>query len=405
MALYKLNFSYWVTTLFFSISPWIVFNARLGYETTFGFVVFSTGAYFLFAALEKPKNLITATLFFSIASYISYNQRLLGPIFLVAYVILFRKIFLIKENIKIVFISVVVGLITQIPNLTIINTQAFWTKSNQFSINYFWTLLTYLSPKTLFYENPDIDLQHTIPKLSVMYNFLAIPYMVGVYHLTRKLKDQRYKFLLAYGALTVIPPVFGSPFVSTQRTLPFVVPLMITVGLGLDEIFVRIRPIIRYIVLVGLIGYSLLILYSSYFVLFPKERANAWNYGYDQIASYVKDRPNQKFLIDDTRNPRAYILFLYFLKVDPGEYQEKLNPVYRDNYYKALSMADSFSFRNVEVRQIDWREDPKRDIFIIGDDLAVSDSQIKEHGLTQITEFKDPLMNTIFKVYKTNFRR
>ena len=143
-------------------------------------------------------------------------------------------------------------------------------------------------------------------------------------------------------------------------------------------------------------------LYVSYFVLFPGERAIGWNYGYDQIAQYIKERPGEKFLVDDTRNPRTYILLLYFLKVPPDEYQKEVDPYYRNNYYSALPMANYFHFVNVEVRSIDWEKDPQRDLTIIGDDLAVSEGQMKEHGLAKVTEFKDPLMNTIFKIYKTH---
>ncbi len=56
----------------------------------------------------------------------------------------------------------------------------------------------------------------------------------------------------------------------------------------------------------------------------------------------------------------------------------------------------------MEVRQINWEEDPKADLTIIGDTLSISIKQAEEHNLTKVTEFKDPLMNTIFEVHQTN---
>jgi hypothetical protein len=214
MALYKFEFSYFVITLFYSISPWMVFNARLGYETTFGFLLFNIGAFFLFKALNKPKNLIIATIFLSISAYASYNQRFLAPLFLIAYLLVFNKLFFRRKVLKIISASFLAGFIIQIPNLFIITTPAFWTKTNQFDIKYFWMVLTYLSPKTLFYFNPDIDLQHTIPKISMMFNWMVIPYFVGIYLMIKGLKDIKYKFLVFYFVVSIVPSIFSIQFVS-----------------------------------------------------------------------------------------------------------------------------------------------------------------------------------------------
>ena len=401
MKLYKLELSYFVITFFYSISPWMVFNARLGYETTLAFLIFNIGSYFLFLAYKNPKNLTLAVIFLSLSTYISHNQRYLAPIFLVGYFYVFREKFLKKENYKNILSAFIVGLILHIPNLYLIATRAFWIKNPQFGLNHFWNFITYLSPKTLFYENPDIDLQHTIPKLSTMFNWMVVPYFIGLYLLIKRIKDYRYKFIALYIVASLIPSVFSSPFISSQKSLPFIIPLSVVLGLGIDAILRPLKPYLRTVLLI-VAGYSLLVLYSSYFILFPKERALGWNYGYDQIAKYIQKRPEEKFLLDDARNPRAYILLLYHLKYSPLEYQKEVDPFYRNEYYSAPPPATYYHFSNVEVRQINWKEDPKKDLTIIGDTLSISEEQAGEHNLSKVAEFKDPSMNTIFEVYETN---
>lgn len=91
LKVFKLTISYPVITLFYSILPWIVFNARLGYETTLGLLIFNIGVFFLFLAIKKPKSLIWGILFLSISTYISHNQRFLSPLFLLTYFIIFHK--------------------------------------------------------------------------------------------------------------------------------------------------------------------------------------------------------------------------------------------------------------------------------------------------------------------------
>jgi hypothetical protein len=401
LKLYKLNITYFVITFFYAVSPWMVFNARLGYETTLGFVVFNIGAYFLLLAMKKQKYLVSAVAVLSFSTYISHNQRVLAPLFLLGYLVLFRSTLLRKENLKVLKSAFLAGLIISVFNLSLIYTRAFWIKSAQFDINNIWNFLVYLSPKTLFFENPDIDLQHTIPKLSMLYNWMAIPYLVGLYLVIKRIKDIKYKFIVLYIVVTLLPSILSSHFVSSQKSLPFIIPLAIILGLGIDEILRHIKVAMRVVVLVFVAAYSILVLYTSYFILFPIERAHGWNYGYDQIAEYVRERPNDTFLLDDTRNPRAYILLLYHLSYPPEKYHKEVDAFYRNNYYKAPDPATSYRFSNVEVRSLDWEKDSKRDMIIIGDPLVISEQQMKEHNLAKIKEFDDPLGNVIFQAFKT----
>lgn len=388
-----------VLTYLYAISPWIVFNARLGYETTLGFVIFNIGVYFLYLSVEIPKNLIWSILFLSLSTYVSHNQRFLVPIFLLGFFIAFRKPIFKKSNTKYIRQFVILGFLTQLPNILMLGTKAFWIKSAQFNPNLFWQFLTYLSPKTLFFQNPDIDLQHTIPKLSVMYNWMAIPYLVGFYLLFKNIKKTQYKFIFMYLALSLIPSIFSSIFVSTQRVMPAAIPIFLIIGLGIDQISKKLKPKLALALFILLSVYSLTVLYSSYFVLFPKERANAWQYGYDQVAQFIKEHQGKKFLLDDSRNPRAYILLLYHLKYSPAIYQNEVGEYYRNNYYSAPDPALVYKFSNIEVRKIDWEKDSKKELVIIGDEFSISENQQKEHNLEMIKQISDPLGNTIFKIY------
>lgn len=394
LKIYKLKISYFATCLFFAISPWIVFNARIGYETTLAFLIFNIGVYLLFLALKNTKYLVWAIIFLSLSTYISHNQRFLAPLVLISFLIIFKKALTKK--------AFFVGLVLNIPNLLLITTPAFWIKNSQFDLGYITNFLMYLSPKTLFFVNPDIDLQHTIPKISIMFDWMAAPYLIGLYLLLKKIKQPGYKFVMMYAIVSLIPAVFSGHFLSTQRSFVFVVPLCIAIGLGIDQILKILKPNLR-IVVVGLVCiYSLIILYSSYFVIFPKERANAWNWGYDQVAKFVQQNSDQKFLLDDTRNPRAYSLLLYYLKVPPQNYQDQVDPYYKNNYYSAPDPAKVYKFANVEVRSIDWENDPNKNLFIIGDGLTVSVPQMQEHKLIKLREIKDHFSNTVFIIYRTN---
>src|SRR3989344_388437 len=167
LKLYKFQLTYFALTLFYAISPWVLFNARVGYETTLGYLVFNIGIYYLYLASKRIEKLPVALLFLSLSTYISHNQRFLVPLFLLFYFVVFRKYLLKKKNNKFLWSAMLIGFISQIPNLLMIGTKAFWIKGAQFDLGNFLTILVYLSPKTLFYQNPDIDMQHVLPKVSM----------------------------------------------------------------------------------------------------------------------------------------------------------------------------------------------------------------------------------------------
>ncbi len=410
LNIFKTERSCLLLVLFYAISPWLVFNARLGYETTLAYALFNIGAYFFLLALEKPKYLILGVLFASLSTYTAHTQRFLAPIFIAPYLLVFRKSIFKKKNLVIVVISILLTLIIHIPHFTVITTPAFWVKNERLLSpggsrvvqNIFNQIFSYLSTKNLFYELSDIDTQHTIPGISVMYNWMVIPYLIGLFLLFKNAKTENGKFIILLFFTSLIPAALSGEFISIQRALPLLLPLMVIIGLGLDRIVKDLRWILFTFFFIFIFLYSLLVLYRSYFVLFPIERADGWNYGFNYLADYIDHHPNGHFLVDNSRNPRNYVLLLYYLRYSPQKYQTEVDKKYRNDYYTSLPSEDSYQFSNIEVRAIDWKRDSYRDQIIIGDPLSISEKQAEEHFLDKIYEIKNPLSNPILIFYQTN---
>ncbi|HJX01946.1 MAG TPA: glycosyltransferase family 39 protein, partial [Candidatus Humimicrobiaceae bacterium] len=237
-----------IITFFYAISPWLVFNARLGYEVTLGYAIFNMGFYFMLLAIEKPINLIWGLTILSLSTYASHTQRYLVPIFLLFYFLILKREVINTKNLKLLVFSFLAALIIQIPNLTVINTRAFWVKNARLTEQSTKNIITnivnqtfsYLSPKSLFYELPDIDMQHTIPDISVMPNFLVIPYLIGIYLMFRRVREKKILLLLMLFFVTLIPAILSGEFISIQRALPFLLPLGIVIGLGIDYIIIKL---------------------------------------------------------------------------------------------------------------------------------------------------------------------
>jgi hypothetical protein len=135
-------------------------------------------------------------------------------------------------------------------------------------------------------------------------------------------------------------------------------------------------------------------LYRSYFIFFPKEREQVWDYGYQSLAEYILANPDRKFVVDNGRSV-PYIELLFFMK-----YQLKTSPI--DSYYANLYFDGTAKFANVEVRSIDWKKDACVNQILVGDNLAISDGQVKDHFLKKIFEKKDFHNKILLKAYETN---
>ena len=410
LNIFKSSITLFFATFFYAISPWLVFNARLGYEVTLAYLLFNIGIYFVYIAFKNPKNLIWGSIFLSLSTYAAHTQRYLVPIFLTFYFLVFRKLVFQKRNLRFLKLSFLVIILLQIPNFLVLNTPAFWVKnerlteqnSSQVVSSIINQTFTYISPRNLFYELSDIDMQHTIPGISVMYNFLVIPFLIGIYLLFTSIKKTGYKFVLLLFVTSLIPAVFSGQFISIQRALPFLLPLIIVIGLGLDFIWIKLNWRYALLTFILLSLYSLILLYRSYFVLFPIERATAWNYGYSEVSDFIKRNPNSSFVIDNTRNPRNYILLLYYLNYPPAIYQKEVSPIYKNDYYRSLPPETSYRFSNIEVRAFEWKKDPCVKQILVGDELSISEGQAKEHKLTEAYELKDEQGKVIFKGFETN---
>ena len=96
--LIKTSFNLFWVVAFFSISPWLVFYSRIGFEVMLAFFLFTLGIFFFWRFIKKRKHLVTSYLFLSMSTYVSYTQRILVPLFVVSSMWLFRKYLFRKDK-------------------------------------------------------------------------------------------------------------------------------------------------------------------------------------------------------------------------------------------------------------------------------------------------------------------
>ncbi|OGE38075.1 hypothetical protein A3F00_04735 [Candidatus Daviesbacteria bacterium RIFCSPHIGHO2_12_FULL_37_11] len=410
----------------FAISPWAIFYSRIGYEINLAFLLYSLGILFLVLSFNNPKNLIPGFIFLSLSTNAYHSERLLSHITVVCFLILFRKTFLNKSNIKILIFGFLMYLFILIPQVLTFFTPANITRGfglfysgeivrqihklsflpvflsapiaflREFTSQY----LAYFSPRNLFFQS-DPDLQRSLPEISVFYSWESIFYVIGLFVLIKLIRLRASKFIIMLFLLAPVPSALtGDPF-STQRALPLLIPVMIIITLGLDKFF-QWRMKFAILVVFIFITISLLYLYRSLAVLLPNERAKIWGYGFQELAKEITKYPDKKFLIDNGRIKPAYIELAFYLKIPPKNLQDAVDQSVKKKYYLNTSWNDHYIMNGFETRTINWEEDIYKNQILVGDELAISQQQANEHFLRQVFEIKSPKGEIIFKGFETN---
>ena len=410
LALFSSPATALLAALIFATSPWVIFYARIGYEVTFGYLLYSLGALFVWDGLDRRRLSTLGLVLLSLSTYVAHAERYLVPLFLLLIFVAFRQEIFIPANRNRLRAGLIILLLTQIPNFFLMTTKAFWVKNATFDnpsltvmVNDFVSqLLTYLSPRALFGISPDINLQHTAPEIPLFYSWLIIPFLIGLYQIYQKVRTPGGKFLLIFLLTAPIPGAFSGHFISIQRVLPMMVPLILIIALGLDFILRKVKLIFFLPVFFLLTAFSLLLFWRSYWVLFPKERAAYWSYGVEQLSEIVKSKPETTFVIDTARAPTTYIGFLFYLQYPPAEYQKQFSSDFVKSYYANPPLSGNYRFANIELRPIEWKRDIYVEQILVGDELTISSDQAKEHFLERVFEIRDPNGKALLFGYQTN---
>jgi len=372
------------------ISPWAVFNARLGYETTVAMVLTMVGSLLLY------QNPLLSFSLLSLSTYASFTSRYLAPMIMGLIIFIFYRN---KKSWGKIKWAVAVAIILQIPNLWLINTPAFWSKNGSLTINFLSQYVSYFSPANLF-NRPDYDLQRSIPQMAVFYGWMFIPWIVGWYVCYQNRKKKFYQYLIGLIIISPIPAALANTNYSTQRAGPLLFLYTILIYLGMKKILSKFGIKIRILIVLGVSIFSLLMLYRSYFVLFPVEREYVWGAGYQRLAEIIKRNPDKHFVVDNSRGT-PYSNLVFYLKYSPAEFQ-KISKIKPENYYQNQKFEQNYSLLNVEIMPIAWDKRLCTPQILVGDSLAISADHVKEHFLIKVFEIKDEKNMVLLQGYETN---
>ena len=425
-----------LAALFLAISPWHLQYSRGGWEANVASVFMLVGLYFLFKSLENIKYFFLTTFSFVFSLYTYHSLRVVIPLVFVSFVIIYfaqiKSLLANSKTAKSLIYSIILGVLLLMP-LTLqllrpsgssrfvgvsvfADTGPLWealelrradysnlyakvlhnryaTYSFRIAKNY----LSHFSPRFLFITGDEIA-RNKVPGMGQAYLWTAPFLLLGIYFLLRN-HNQGSKLILSW--LFTAPLAAALTFQSPHalRAQNVVYPLVIISALGISEFLTLISTFRQKILLVAscvllaaICSYETARYLHQYYVHYPKELALAWQYGFDQIAAYIKVNGDQydQIIISD-RYDQPYILMAFYLKLPPEQLQQAI-----------LTPRDRFGFSTVRnlgklaFHRIDFGVDSKVEnaLIVVADEGAPNDQAIYR--------INDPGGRVMYRFYDTN---
>jgi len=373
-----------------AISPWTFFPSRGVFQSIVAQFFFSLGLLLLIKATKKINFLLPAIFFTSISTYAYHNTKIVVPILLFIYFIIFFKHF--KENFiknkKVFITSFLILFILMLPQaINIFNKDAQarsrWVFAinpstiNQIEVNrnnyqgnkiiaklkynrvtVFSAIvaknyLGFINPKILFFDSTQ-NSQFNIPKTGVLFSVCLPFFYIGLIILIIKsIKNRGISlFLISWFLVGLIPAVItigDFPIIRAMTVLPlpqiFIVYGFIkTVSLFKNQKSKSLFTILFILIL----SIQSFFYFKNYFNDYSKNYSASWQYGYKEVIDYIKTNYNNYDQIIFTKNyGEAHEFILFYWPWDPKSYQNdpNLNWDFHADWYW-VNAFDKFKFIN-----------------------------------------------------------
>ena len=399
-----------VSSFFLAISPWHIHFSRGGWEVSVATFFITTGVWLFIKSFKKPKLLILSSLFFVFSLYTYHAARIIVPLLIIGLAIIYRK--KISGNLKGVIIAGIIGLVLLAPlikdftgpavtsrvagvglfadtgPLARINelrgehadfqslpAKIFHNKGVNYSLAFADNWVRHFWGEFLFMSGDEIQ-RNKVPETGLMYILDILFVVAGLVYIAKKPKGWSPILLWLGIAPFAAALTFQSPH--ALRAQNMVIPLVIISAYGLISLSKWLHKIVRNKVLLHSIYILFLLLMSwqfarylhMYWVHMAKEYPYSSQYGLKELALYLEDNQDkyQKIVVSD-RYDQPYILFLFYMKYPPHEFQNNHTISGKDEYgFSTVQNFDKYVFK-----QIDWDADKLiyRDSLIIGTDEEI----------------------------------
>ena len=391
-----------LAALMLTLSPWHIHFSRGGWEANVATTFILAGIVCLY---EQPRRYLLAGFAFTLSLYTYHSARLITPLLLLIFILLERRLIFTKVEWRKIFLPLVACILFTVPLVLQLTTSAearfsgvsifadsgpLWealalraedanpgslpsrllhNRYVSYSLRYAKNYLGHFSPRFLFFTGDEIE-RSRVPGMGQLY-LLTLPFLIIGTLTIMCHPDRKTKFIMSW--LIVAPMAaaitFQSPHALRAQNMSIPLALITAIGLGISLNSFRQTATKKITVGIFLVvmSFETARWANFYFLHYPQELPTAWEYGFAQLAEYLKTS-SQKYdqIIISDRYDQPYILIAFFLKIPPQELQQA-----------KLEARDQFGFSTVrqfgkyEFRRINFKTDMGLDkLLVLADELA-----------------------------------
>lgn len=338
--------------LFMAISPWHIHMSRAAFEANLALTLFLLGLWAFFKANQRPIWYLVSALSW-VATWYTFNAyRLFLPPLLVILGIWHLRTLSAKHSRYWVLGAMVVALLITAPLIPFVlsdqaklrfeevtifknldpivdantrielNNDSLWAKviHNRRVLFVFEFLHRYFDHFTFdfLFVSGDVNPRLGVRDMGVLYWIDGILMLIGSYGLAKK--DRRLGwFLASWLTFAIVPAAVARETPHALRILQ-VLPLpQLVAAVGLCLLLDK-KPQARWLV-VPVYLISLAYFLNLYFVHYPRQWADSWQYGYKQLVKSVNtvlDQYDRVYITASLGRPHTY--FLLYSQYDPEKY-------------------------------------------------------------------------------------
>lgn len=408
-----------ISAFFLSISPWHLHFSRGGWEANAATFFILLGVYLFFKGLKKPRFFLFSALACVLSLYTYHSARVVVPLLGLGLVFLYRQMLFSLKNRRWLIISGIVAVLISIPLLVSFfgsagtsrfsgvgltaDTGPLWRANelrNQHSnpnalpvrlihnqylgymIAFFQNWFAHFQGDFLFISGDEV-LRSRIPDAGQMYLFEIPLLAVGIYFLLKKRPENWQVIFLWLGTAPIAAAMtFQAP--SALRAHNMIIPLVSISAYGFWQIWLLVKKRAKSLVMISCLLASLIFLWSvtaylhQYYIHYSKTHPEAWEYGFDELVDFISPRQadyDEIYVTDHYDQP--YILFLFYLKYPPREFQKQVELTPRDKF----GFSTVRDFGKFHFEKINWQELKKKEnVLVVGtaEEIPQSDKIIKE---------------------------
>lgn len=405
-----------LSSFILAISPMHVLTSHMAYEANIALFFFTLGIYLFFLSLRKSSFITFASFIsFALSVWTYHTEWIFTPFIIILLVLMNVKS--VKKQPRYYFGILLFLIITTPIFLDFLNNLHTSTRASTENLLREPYLAKKLEdPNFYLWQKASFLIQVFLEKYSSYFNLSYLfftgynllpkgdPFQVGVLLFpfvlffifgilkVQELFKENSKFIYTLLVTSPITASLTSGPQSTSRNLVTLIPLSIVCAVGIIIFFKSVKRFWK-IVTIFLISVSFLYFLVIFFYHFPKDSGEGFQYGYKQIAEFIKPRYQDfnRIIIDPRFGPAnmyaglPHLYIPYYTNLDPNKLQG------------GKRIKEGTFFDKYQIRNIEWNtEELNKDYLYV---VPASNEPRRELNLKKVHTITLPNFKPAFFIY------